>query len=430
MSKIFDRVANAIIDAIIRGIVAIDDTVGLLPEDEMNYAEMMFARLPVGWECEASGRFFFEIFNATEPVPEHGWKVRINTHSLKSFPSVLGVVSKICFPEGIPMKVAKSPAALRQLHAKNISIEIAGKAITLYPGSAENVLIDLIDKLEQPLKSLSLAPANAPWSDRRIGANISYRYGSYRPQSTLRIAGDVFRDRRDAYILPSIITDPFPAGVSSGAEVPEVVRFNDYEISSVLHRNFGGSVYGGISLRTNEAIILKEARPEIRVACEVAATSLLENEHRVLKTLSKSDIAPVPIDDLLDLNGHLFLILPRISGQNLFHWLRSHGADEQRCARVARQLVAKLTRLHERGTSHGDISRSNILIGRDDSVSLIDFENARLDADADDFAEDAMLLSKILGTLLGLNSKYRAAISLAEEGGRMSAISDRLNDVD
>ncbi len=404
-----------------------------MPEDAMNYAEMMFDRIPVGWECQAEGRFF-EIFNATEPVPEHGWKVRINTHSLESFPSVLRVVSEVCFPEDIPMKVAKAPAALRQLHAKNISIEIAGKAITLYPGSAENVLIDLIDKLEEPLKALSLAPANAPWSDRRIGANISYRYGSYRPKSTLRIAGGVFRDRRDAYILPPFIKDPFPAGVSSGAEVPEVVRFHDYEISSVLHRNFGGSVYGGIHLSTDEEIVAKEARPEIRVACEVDATSLLENEHRVLKTLSKSDIAPAPIeDDLLDLNGHLFMIIPRISGQNLFHWLRSHGADERRCARVARQLVAKLTRLHETGTSHGDISRSNILIGRigrDDSVSLIDFEQARLDAGADDFAEDAMLLSKILGTLLGPNNKYRAAISLAEEGGRMSAISDRLNDVD
>jgi len=407
-----------------------------MPEDEMNYADEMFARLPVGWECEPSGRFFVEILNPRVDIPEHGWKIRINSHSLNSFPTVLRVVSEICFEEDIAIKFAKSPDALRQLHSKNIGIEIAGKALTLYAGADESVLIDLIDaKLTPPLKALSLAPANAPWSDRRISANISYRYGTYRPPPPIGgIAEPLFRDRRDTYILPHFIEDPYPFkyGVSSGTQVPETVRFYDYEISHVLYRNFGGSLYSGRSLRHNAEIVIKEAREDVMIACEVDARSLLENEYRVLKTLSSmSDIAPVPIDELFELYGHLFLSLPRISGKRLSDWQRSDAAaDPSRCASIARQLAAKLTRLHETGTTHGDISLSNVIIGPDDSVSLIDFENARLDADAEDFAEDAILLSQVLSTLLGPNSTYAAAISLAAEGGRMSDILDRLNTVD
>ena len=404
---------------------------GLLPEDEMNYAEMVFPRLPVGWECEASGEFFVEIFNATQDVPDHGWKLRVNTACLTSFPAVLRAVSIICFSDGINFfKCAKSPGALRQLHAKNIGIEIAGKALTLYLGTDERLLKYLITKLTPALEVLSLTESNAPWSDRRIGKSLSYRYGSYLPQSTLRIADIDFTDRRDIFMLPPGILDPFENTSTPPREPEEVesVLFHDYEISGVISRNWGGSVYSGRSLHTTEEVVIKEARPDAFIACEVLSTALLENEYHVLKFIEKFQIAPVPIDDLLEIDRHLFLVLKKIDGVNLFQWRLYHGSDPERCKAVAKKLTEQTSLIHATGTTHGDISMANIIISPDDSVRLIDFEMARLNSTKEDFAVDIKQLAKILWTLLLLNSKdNRNAIWLAEQGGPIQHILDRLN---
>ena len=398
----------------------------------MNYAETMFP-LPDGWDCADSGEFFCEIFPTARDIPAHGWKLRINAPCLKSFPSVLRVASKLFFTHRIAFKCARSPDALRQLHAKNIGIGIAGKAITGYIPDA-SVLIDLVDKLTQSLSALSLPPASAPWSDKRIidkrigESCLSYRYGSYLPKSTIRTASGEFVDRRDIFQLPPGISDPFDDNNNSGpAEVPEAVRLNDdFLIESVLTRNWGGSVYSGRSLRTNEAHIIKEARSDALIACEVLSTDLLTHEHSVLKAIENFQIAPVPVD-FFEIDRHLFLVLPKL-GVNLLKWRRYHGSEPERCKAIARKIASQLSFLHNKtATSHGDISSANTIISDDGSVRLIDFEMARQNATKADLAEDTKQFVTVLRTLLLLNKYNCETLWLAEQGAPIEHILDRLN---
>ena len=401
----------------------------------MNYAETMFP-LPNGWECSDSGDLFCEIFPTAKDIPAHGWKLRINVPCLESFPDVLRAISSICFSEKIPtpMKFASSATSVKRLTAKNIGIDIAGKLITLYPGPDASVLIDLVKKLTQPLSALSLPPSAVPWSDKPIGAHLSYRYGSYQPQSTIRIAGVDFKDRRDIFQLPPGILDPFdnsnstPPSGPEPEEVPEAVRLHDdYEIESVLTRNWGGSVYAGRSLCTNEKLIFKEARPDAIIACsEVLSTDLLTHEHSVLKAIENFQIAPVPVD-FFEIDRHLFLVLPKL-GVNLLKWRLYHGSNPDRCKAVARAIASQLSFLHNKtATSHGDISSANTIISDDGSVRLIDFEMARQNATKEDLAEDTKQFVTVLRTLLLLNKYNSDTIRLAEQGAPIQHILERLN---
>lgn len=58
--------------------------------------------------------------------------------------------------------------------------------------------------------------------------------------------------------------------------------------------------------------------------------------------------------------------------------------------------TATLSRLHELDISHGDCSRYNFIIGDDDKVTLIDFDNCTIGASDEAMEADITNLSKEL----------------------------------
>lgn len=396
------------------------------------YIETVASLLPAGWRCEPSGSFFIEIFpaNAKEEFPEQGWKVRVNNACTLTFVPMLRTILEICFVTGISVKTATGENQLRRIYSKELPVSVAGKALTLYlPSECRSAFVSLIEKLRKSLAPLALAPCNAPLSDRKIDDNLSYRYGAFSEKSHIRTPYGNFKDRRDIYLLPTGIVDPFPEEEDESTfPFTDVVNLNGYEISSVIHRNWGGSVYSG------KTEIVKEARPNAKIGCIIDATTLLKNEHCLLESIHREhkNIVPRPID-LFEVDEHLFLVTERISGRTLYEWSWINSPSPSDCVAIARQIAAILNVLHqEMKTAHLDLSLSNIIISEDGTLFLIDFENARQEADSEAFAEDSKQFAELLISLWKVKKpsimphRYKDAIQLAEQGQPMIAILDCL----
>ena len=396
----------------------------------MDTLELITPHLPSGWTCERSGEIFVEVYPKIATPYEQGWKVRCNIACIEKFePLILGVAD-ICFRAGIPFKVVNGLKALRELYAKSTHFTIAGKAMTLYPGPKNRDLVSLVEKTHDFLQTLKLQPCAAPWSDRRYNSsNVSYRFGSYVPsKDLLGTDGTRVPDRRDGFVLPPGIEDPFETTPTEHHEFePEPVRLRGLVIKECLTRTWSGSVYCGKA--GTQDIILKEARCDAFIGGEVLATDLLKNEFQVLTALAEAnidaniDIAPHPMD-LFQISEHYFLVMPRMPGLPLSEWKSHNNPSPESIVDTAANIAQTLLELHKTRISHMDISAGNIIVDRE-KIKLIDFENAQLNATDAALAEDAKQFAELMQWLAiphTLPSGYTEALRIAEQGGAMSDI--------
>lgn len=398
----------------------------------MHTLELLTAKLPDGWTCEPSGDLFVEVSPHTPLLPEQGWKIRCNTTCIEKLDTlILRVADEICFRERIPMKVVNGRQSMCDLHAKFTDFTIAGKSLTLYPGNNTKDFVFILEKTESLMKNLSVEACAQPWSDKIFASsNLSYRFGSYVPgQFFLRVGTMRVPDRRDAFVLPPGINDPFTDDTTSPTDYsePGSVRIQGCEITECLYRNWGGSVYLGNS--GSQEVILKQARPKARIACEILSTDLLQHEFQVMTKLDGIvDIVPRPID-LFQTSGHFFLLMSRLAGLTLSEWKTHNKPSPKRIVDIAGTIAQKILELHTTGNAHLDISASNIIVGEEDvTVSLIDFENAILNASDAALAEDSKQFAALLHWLAvdGVTSGYMEAIHLGKQGASMTHIFDSL----
>lgn len=74
-----------------------------------------------------------------------------------------------------------------------------------------------------------------------------------------------------------------------------------------------------------------------------------------------------------------FLIMEKAPGIALFHFIQS--ATDLKLSETAVENIARLiTGLHKLGIAHGDLHTRNLIVAEDDSVRIIDFDNARKSA--------------------------------------------------
>lgn len=68
-----------------------------------------------------------------------------------------------------------------------------------------------------------------------------------------------------------------------------------------------------------------------------------------------------------------FLVMERVDGSSLANLLANGPLPPDRAARIVAQLAAVLARVHADGIVHGDVKPANVLLGKDDAVTLTDF---------------------------------------------------------
>jgi eukaryotic-like serine/threonine-protein kinase len=110
---------------------------------------------------------------------------------------------------------------------------------------------------------------------------------------------------------------------------------------------------------------------------------ILEAERRgaaIQREMFALDPRVVEIYDFGDLDGYFFVAMQYVEGRNLAQVLHAeHALDDNRAAVIALEICEQLAKFHSWQSTvvHGDIKPSNIHIGANDTVRLLDFGIAK-----------------------------------------------------
>jgi serine/threonine-protein kinase len=104
---------------------------------------------------------------------------------------------------------------------------------------------------------------------------------------------------------------------------------------------------------------------EQRFRREARAAARLEDPH------------VVPIHDVGEIDGRLYVAMRLIKGQDLQTLLDNGPLEPDRSLRITAQIASALDAAHKAGLVHRDVKPSNILVTDDDFAYLIDFGIAR-----------------------------------------------------
>lgn len=256
--------------------------------------------LPEGWQRHRSGDWL--AFRPLDrELPSQGWKIHVSA-CLDNAERVLAKVWDYCVPRSIAFKCMPTRYLLHIRNAKYADRGASGKFLTVYPADEEQC-----GRIAEELNEL-LAGEPGPYilSDLRWGAGPVYvRYGSfterhcYDDKGELRPAiedgqGQLVPDRREpAFRVPEWVTLPEFLQPHLTARSATTVTDLPYKIEQALHFSNGGGVYVGRDLRTDQRVVLKEARPYAGLAADEAdAVARLERERDALKRLSGLGCAP------------------------------------------------------------------------------------------------------------------------------------------
>jgi eukaryotic-like serine/threonine-protein kinase len=155
-------------------------------------------------------------------------------------------------------------------------------------------------------------------------------------------------------------------------------RIGRYEIVRRLSTSMS-EVYLAIDTVEDRKVALKL----IPINGDSAGQLILEAERRgaaIQQELHELDPRVIEIYEFGDADGYFFVAMQYVEGRNLAEVLGSENAiDPYRAATIALEICEQLTRFHTWQTAvvHGDIKPSNIHLGHNDTVRLLDFGIAK-----------------------------------------------------
>ncbi|MGW6705202.1 class IV lanthionine synthetase LanL [Streptomyces sp. NPDC054956] len=325
-----------------------------------------------------------------------GWKLHVSATRF-SAPEVLHRVAGLLVDEGCAFKCAKSIAIVEELTGERSDRAQCGKVITVYPADEERFRA-LASALDDATAGL---PGPAILSDRplRPGSLVHYRYGAFQgvPVLTddgvhqLRVAGpdgNAVEDLRKPWFCPPPWAEPpFPEPSRTAAPGPRsaprpVLIADRYEVREAIRQAARGGVYRAVDREGGSSVIVKQARAHVGVRLNGQdARDGLRAEAAALSVLS--GIAAEPIE-LIDKDGHTFLVESLLPGRTLAAWVNDRldetgpltGLDPRQALPLAWKLADLLARIHERGLVYQDFTPSNIMVAPDGELKLIDPELA------------------------------------------------------
>lgn len=330
-------------------------------------------------------------------LPRQGWKIHASA-CLDNAEEILAAVRDYCLPRRISFKFLPSREFLLLANAKYAHRSASGKFVTIYPRDE--------DQLRQVLTDLGHVLEGKPGpyilSDLRWGAGPLYvRYGAFADRYCITPDGEVAPAIEDGTgrLVPDVRGPTFR--VPDWVRLPEFLEPHlaergrttvadiPYRIDNALHFSNGGGLYSGVDLRTEERVVLKEARPHAGLTLDGAdAVARLRREGEALERLGGLDCVP-GVRDHFVLGDHHFLVEDFIEGETLHEQfvhrypLVSLDPDDSAFADytswaldMLQQIEQAVAAVHERGVVIGDVHPLNALVRPDGRVVLIDFEGA------------------------------------------------------
>ncbi len=177
-------------------------------------------------------------------------------------------------------------------------------------------------------------------------------------------------------------------------------RLGPYEILSIIGSGGMGEVYKCRDTRVPRTVVaLKVLSPAL--AGDPDFHKRFSREAKIIADLDHPHICA--LYEIGEDDGRPFIAMPMLEGQSLADRLRGgERVPIMEALRIAVAVASALAHAHARGVLHRDVKPSNIMLGSDGSVKLVDFGIARTMApgSADDTNVDALTApGRLLGTL-------------------------------
>ncbi|MDQ2947760.1 MAG: serine/threonine protein kinase, partial [Acidobacteriota bacterium] len=148
-----------------------------------------------------------------------------------------------------------------------------------------------------------------------------------------------------------------------------------YRIVALLGRGGMGEVYRADDLTLGQQVALKFL-PD-GVAGNESALIRFRNEVRVARQVSHPNVCRVY--DVGEMEGHLFLSMEYVDGEDLGSLLRRIGRiPAEKALEISRKLCAGLAAAHDKGVLHRDLKPANVMLDGRGQVLLTDFGLAGL----------------------------------------------------
>jgi serine/threonine-protein kinase len=157
--------------------------------------------------------------------------------------------------------------------------------------------------------------------------------------------------------------------------VPGSILAGRYRIVGLIGRGGMGEVYRADDLKLEQPVALKFLPHGLDADEERLAR--FYREVRVARQVSHPAVCRVY--DVADAEGHLFLSMELVDGENLASLLRRIGRlPTDKALDIARQLCGGLAAAHEKGVLHRDLKPANVMLDGQGKVRITDFGLAGL----------------------------------------------------
>ncbi|MGJ5894950.1 lantipeptide synthetase [Streptomyces sp. V2] len=352
--------------------------------------------VPAGWESARSGDWL----TLTPPHaegPEQGWKIHASA-TRENADRIAAIVWDYCVPRRIPFKFVPGPHLLHLRNTKYAGRDGSGKFVTVYP-AGEDQLHEVLRELGALLEGFEgpYILTDLRWYD----GPLYVRYGAFARRFVVDERGSLVPAVRDgsgtlvpdrrapSFQVPEWVTLPKFLEPHLAARNTTTVGELPYRIEKALHFSNGGGVYQGVDTRTGEKVVLKEGRPHAGLASDGAdAIARLEREMRALQAVAGTGVVP-EVRDWFELGGHRFLVMDFLEGKPLNSFFAERhpllvpdpdpaavAAYTEWAVRIHGKVERAVAAVHARGIAFNDLHVFNIMVGPDESVSLLDFEAA------------------------------------------------------
>jgi serine/threonine-protein kinase len=157
---------------------------------------------------------------------------------------------------------------------------------------------------------------------------------------------------------------------SDGRFLPGTTIAGRYRIIALLGQGGMGEVYRADDLTLNQPVALKFLSPAI--TGNAAAVERFRNEVRIARRVSHPNVCRVY--DLGEIDGHIFLSMEYVDGEDLGSLIRRIGKlPHDKALEIARKLCGGLGAAHEKGVLHRDLKPANVMLDGRGQVLLTDF---------------------------------------------------------
>lgn len=184
---------------------------------------------------------------------------------------------------------------------------------------------------------------------------------------------------------PTVDHQPSPVAIARSRQPPSSANFptsehgrfepgtrlgQRYRIVAMLGRGGMGEVYRADDLELGQSVALKFL-PE-SVARDPETLQQFRSEVRTARQIAHPNVCRTY--DIGEVDGHVFLSMEYVDGEDLAHVLRRMGRpSKEKALEIARQLCVGLAAAHENGVLHRDLKPANVMIDGRGRVRITDF---------------------------------------------------------